>query len=93
MPERKLDGASLLPVLTGNGSLGERTLFWGIGKQRAVRRGKWKLVIGAPGAGPEPCLFDLANDLGEKNDLASQQPDIVRDLTAALRAWEKEVGA
>jgi arylsulfatase A-like enzyme len=93
MPVRKLDGVSLLPVLTGSGALGERTLFWGIGKQRAVRRGKWKLVIGAPGAGASPCLFDLANDLGETKDLAAQQPDVVRDLTAALRAWEKEVGA
>jgi arylsulfatase A-like enzyme len=93
MPGRKLDGVSLLPVLTGSGALGERTLFWGIGKQRAVRRGKWKLVIGAPGAGASPCLFDLANDLGETKDLAAQQPDVVRDLTAALRAWEKEVGA
>jgi arylsulfatase A len=93
MPEGKLDGISLLPVLTGSGALGERTLFWGFGKQRAVRRGKWKLVIGSPGASSEPCLFDLATDLGEKNDLASQRPDVVRDLTAALRAWEKEVGA
>ena len=93
MPYRKLVGVSLLPVRTGNGTLCERTLFWGIGNQRAVRRGKWKLVIGAPGAGAEPCLFDLANDLGEKNDLASQRPEVVRDLIAALRTWEKDVGA
>jgi arylsulfatase A len=92
-PDCKLDGVSLVPVLKGKGSLGERTLFWGYGKQRAVRRGKWKLVIGAPGAEASPSLFDLDADLGESKNLAAQQPDLVRELTAALRAWEKEVGA
>ncbi len=50
-------------------------------------------MIGAPGAESSPCLFDLEKDLGETKDLAAQQPDLVRDLTAALRAWEKDVGA
>ena len=92
-PPHKLDGASLLPLLTGHGTLGERTIFWGYMGQRAVRRGKWKLLTGAPGAGPSACLFDLANDLGETRNLAEQHPELVKDLTAALRAWEKDVGA
>ena len=92
-PDRKLDGVSLAPLLLRNGTLGERTLFWAYMKQRAVRSGKWKLVIGAPEAGPSPCLFDLSNDLGEKRDVAQQFPDVVRNLVAELRAWEREVGA
>jgi arylsulfatase A-like enzyme len=92
-PENKLDGMSLLPVLTGKGKIGERTLFWAYMKQRAVRRGKWKLITGAPGSGPSPALFDLENDLGETKDLAQQNPDIIKDLSASLRKWEQDVGA
>jgi arylsulfatase A len=82
-----------MPVLTGKGSLGERTLFWGIGKQRAVRRGKWKLLLNAPGQEAPSSLFDLDGDFGETHDLTGQHPDVARQLTAALRAWEKDVGA
>ena len=36
-------------------------------------------------------LFDLASDIGEKQDLAPRKPETVRELAAALAAWEKEV--
>jgi ligand-binding sensor domain-containing protein len=35
-------------------------------------------------------LFNLAEDLGEKNNLAEKQPDKVRELTARLDAFAKE---
>ncbi len=34
-------------------------------------------------------LFNLANDLPEKTNLAAEHPDIVRDLVAKLAEWEK----
>ena len=46
---------------------------------------------------PERVIFpDLKltkKDLAETKDLTAQHPDVARQLTAALHAWEKEVGA
>lgn len=92
MPDRKLDGVNLVPLLTRHASLGERMLFWAHGKQRAVRQGRWKLVQNATGAGTaKPMLFDLESDIGEKNDLAATQPDRVKTLAAALAAWDEDI--
>ena len=33
-------------------------------------------------------LFNLANDIEEKNDLSSAQPDKVKELQDALKHWE-----
>ena len=87
-------GVNLLPLLTEKKTLADRTLFWGYMKQRAVRQGQgpWKLVVNAPGQGSGPALFNLANDQGEKQDLAAAEPARVKAMLSALAAWEKEVG-
>lgn len=36
-------------------------------------------------------LFNLADDLGEKSDLADQYPDRVKSMTGKLEAWIAEV--
>jgi arylsulfatase A-like enzyme len=38
-------------------------------------------------------LFNLATDVGERHDLASQQPDTAKELDARLMAYLKSVGA
>ena len=38
-------------------------------------------------------LFDLDKDLGELNDIAKENPEKVKELTAMLHAWRKDVGA
>ena len=40
-----------------------------------------------------PRLFDLAKDAGERHDLASEHPDLVRELSAAYDKWFAEVFA
>ena len=55
----------------------------------AVIKGKWKLVKIALLPGKTE-LFDLAADPGEKNDVATQNPEIVRDLEARLIAYAKQ---
>jgi arylsulfatase A len=95
----KLDGTSLRGVLLEGKSLPARTLFWDHSGKQAVRQGPWKLVVnentgrgkGKAKEGGEPALFNLADDLGEQNDLATKQPDRVKAMQAALRAWEKDV--
>ncbi len=93
-----LDGRSLVPLLRG-GSLPERALFWhyphygnqGGAPSAAIRRGNWKLIEWQEDGRLE--LFDLADDLGEQNDLASREPTRVARLKDELHAWQKEVGA
>ncbi len=97
-PGQTLDGASLLPLLRG-GTLPERALFWhyphygnqGGAPGAAVRRGDWKLIEWLEDGRSE--LFNLAQDLGEKNDLAAKEPQRVAQLRAELHAWQKQVGA
>jgi arylsulfatase A-like enzyme len=90
-PERwELDGVDLIPLLKGKESLPERALFWRHGNQKAVREGKWKLVL-ADGDDVEISLFNLEEDIGEERDLAGEQVDRVGDLMKKLKAWEEEV--
>jgi arylsulfatase A-like enzyme len=84
---RKLDGVSLLPVLKG-GSLGPRQLFW---NGHAMREGPWKLVTRAKGLRGKPGLYNLAQDIGERNNLAASEPARVRRMLAAVEAWKKDV--
>jgi len=38
-------------------------------------------------------LFNLKDDISEKNDLAARMPDKVRELSDKLSIWLKETGA
>ncbi|MBL9211231.1 MAG: hypothetical protein JNL92_12250, partial [Opitutaceae bacterium] len=55
----------------------------------AVRDGDWKLLCEYDGSKPE--LYDLARDRGETTNLAAQQPEVVRRLTAAALAWHRSM--
>jgi arylsulfatase A-like enzyme len=88
----KLDGTSLVPVLKGRGGLGRKEiiLYRSYEDQyAAVRSGRWKLIAYRSGRTE---LFDLGDDLGEKNDLCATHPDRAAELKASLRAWEKKMG-
>ena len=85
-PTRKLDGVDLLPLLTGKvDALPARPLFWRFGVQYAVRQGNWKLVKAA--ADMQPALFNLADDPGEKRDLAASEPARVGELQELWDSW------
>jgi arylsulfatase A-like enzyme len=97
-PGQTLDGVSLVPLLKGD-ALAERALFWhyphygnqGGAPSAAVRRGDWKLIEWPEGNRVE--LFNLAQDIGEQNDLAEREPRRVAELRAELAAWQRQVGA
>ena len=91
------DGIDLLPYLTGKQKAQPRPLFWRRksgpirrvkNPGRAVRRGKWKLLEMGDG---ERYLFDLSKDIAEKENLIDKYPDLARDLSNALDAWEASV--
>jgi arylsulfatase A-like enzyme len=91
--EARIEGMSLLPILEGRAPLVERTLFWRISvpnrQQRAVRMSDWKLLMD----GDDLLLYNLRTDIGERNDLASQRPDLVAKLRPLISDWEKDVDA
>jgi arylsulfatase A-like enzyme len=91
--EARLEGVNLLPFLQQGTTRSERTLFFRVTgparRQRAVRQGDWKLLVD----GNSPLLYNLANDVGERNDLASQRSDIVRKLFPLIGQWEQDVDA
>ena len=78
------DGISIVPTLLGE--VQEQIhpyLYWDYGHARerydqAVRMGKWKGI--RLGAGSDMALYNLEEDIGEENDLASVYPEIVRRL-------------
>lgn len=72
-----VDGISVLPTILGNGEQQKRDyMFWQFGHQgkdmRAVRIDKWKGLM----KDKSFALYDLSNDIEEKNDLAAKYPEM-----------------
>ncbi len=83
--DRPLDGTSLRPVLEATGSLKPRALFWQHGQGIAVRRKNWKLVK----LGNKPAqLFDLATDLAEKTNVATDNVRLQKALLELTLRWK-----
>ncbi len=88
--DAKLDGVNLLPFLTGEkkGSPHDQ-LFWRFGEQWAIRDGDWKLV--QTRNDPAVQLFNLREDIGEKNNLADKRPDKVKELQNTWERWSSQM--
>jgi arylsulfatase A-like enzyme len=89
-PDHALDGVDILPHLTGEATGAPRArLFWrsGGGTRFAVREGDWKLVGGEESTTQ---LFNLAADIGEGQDQATANPDVVGRLRQAYDTWNKD---
>jgi arylsulfatase A-like enzyme len=80
-----LEGKSLTGVFRGKG-VGSRVLFWEHEGNRAVRKGRWKLVSKYPQAWE---LYDVRNDRSEARDLAAAEPRIVAQLSALYDGWAR----
>lgn len=68
----------------------EQPIFWERAGNRAVRKGKWKLVSTYPQYRWE--LYDLDADRGETNDLAAKNTQLVNELSAAYFDWADRTG-
>ena len=100
--KKKLDGVNLLPYLKGeNKEPPHDALYWRFGAQMAIRMGDWKLTkapdedinfnrsdlastIGAH-------LYNLKDDIGEKQNLSAANPEKVKALSEAWNRWNKEL--
>jgi arylsulfatase A-like enzyme len=95
LPEdRPFDGIDLIPHLTGEKPVVERTFFWRMDrtnrKMKAIRHGNYKYL---DDGGTMDLLYDLEADPGERVNLHYRHPDISADLKARLKAWEAEMDA
>jgi arylsulfatase A-like enzyme len=86
---RSVDGVNLLPYLLGESKdMPHQNLYWRFGPQHAIRQGNFKLV--KPRNEPAQ-LYDLAADIGEKEDLATKKPEVLAQLKQAYDAWNAEL--
>ena len=84
-----VDGVDLTSLLLEGARPAPRPLYWQNQNRKvaAARDGRYKLVVRPQGT----MLFDMVKDPGEKMDLASEYPDRVATLRAALKSWRADV--
>ena len=93
-----IDGSSIVDLLRG-GEENRKPIFWhyphygnqGGSPSAAIRDGDWKLIQWFETG--EYSLYNLAKDIGEKEDLAKSDPELVQNLAEKLTAWQLKVGA
>jgi arylsulfatase A-like enzyme len=91
-----LDGLDVGGTIARGAKSPHDAIFWRYLNQGAVRRGDWKLLVNPPSVPGDSVaekvwLSNLREDPGEKRNLASERPEIARDLQDRLAAWEKSV--
>ena len=84
LPKRR-NGINLLPLLQGKtmDETDSRMLYWEFtGKQRAARKGDWKVVSVQKDAPLE--LYNIKEDMTESNNLADKYPEMVAAFEAEI---------
>jgi arylsulfatase A-like enzyme len=97
------DGEEVVGALLGNGGSRNAPMFFRRPPDRdsyygvsdlpdlAVRAGKWKFHCEYDGSEPE--LYDINADRSESNNVASEYPSVVAELTKALIEWHESMPA
>ena len=93
-----IDGVSFNPLLRGEKmDNSEREFFWHFPHNydfepySVIRKGDWKLIYWYKDGKKE--LYNIPDDISERNDLSSAEPEIVKDLSNRLGKYLKSVGA
>jgi len=89
LPGRIIDGRNPLPVLADGARSPHAQLGFAYANGTALRQGSLKIVRHDATKPWE--LYDLANDSGEKRNLAATRPADVARLDAAFTAWMTDV--
>ncbi len=98
------DSFSILPVLLGEKRRGPvREAIIHHGRRLSIRKGQWKLIpfLGSggfsaprnvkPGPGdPAGQLYNLSDDLGERNNLYLEHGDVVSELAKLLERYRRD---
>ncbi len=98
--DRPVDGIDLAPLLFAGKTLPERPFFYYRKDQlAAVRLGPYKLHFFTqngygqpkPDLHEPPLLFDLGRDVGEKYNIATEHPDIIQKIRAAIATHREKL--
>ena len=94
------DGHNLLPLLKGKEKLKNRAVYWHYPNfafhrdnrlGSAIREGDHKLIHFYDTDSVE--LYNLKNDIGEKNNLSGKMPQLASRLKNKLKVWLQDSGA
>ena len=95
------DSQDLLATLLGNRNEGRNELVMEAGRRTAFRQGKWVMIPPYPGPpikktvaietgnGDQYQLYDLENDLSQRENVALQYPEKLQEL---IKEYEKSLG-
>jgi arylsulfatase A len=93
LPENgnRIDGLDVSPTITGDApSARDEFIYYSAqGEVDGIRQGDWKLLLRKP----QPLLFNLKEDISEKNDLASENPEKVEALSARMKELDADITA
>jgi len=78
-------GRSLVAALAKDVTVAHPSIWWQHEGNRALRVGDWKIVASGENSPWE--LYDLSKDRGEQNDLASTQPERLKQM---VEMWDKQ---
>jgi arylsulfatase A-like enzyme len=98
-PGHTVDGVSIVPLLKQTGGINREAIYWhyphyhpgGAKPYGAVRKGDFKLIEFYEDDHIE--LYNLREDIGEKNDLSQSMPDKATELRTMLHEWRESVNA
>jgi len=98
-PKQIVDGVSLAPLLKGGDRLDRNEIYWhyphyhpgGATPYGAVRQRDLKLIEFYEDNHVE--MYNLKNDISEKEDLAAGMPEKAAELRKRLAEWRRSVGA
>lgn len=86
-----IDGISLKDNLINQTKLPRRDVFFAYKNKSFIRNGDWKLVRIESENGHKIELYNLSNDIQEKNDVSSVHPELVNKMSGKLELWKIEV--
>lgn len=98
-PTQRFDGSSILPALKGDALAGKAVFQYfphnpgvpdWLPPAVSVHRDDWKLIRifhGGEKGAHRHLLFNLRDDLGEKNNLAATKPELVAELDALIETF------
>ncbi|MEM8953297.1 MAG: PVC-type heme-binding CxxCH protein [Verrucomicrobiota bacterium] len=89
--DRVIDGKDISAVLRGKAMTPHDEFFYHGGNTlKAVRSGDWKLHV----ANGKPAqLYNLANDIGEQNNVLADNKAVADGLHARIKRFEKDIAA
>ncbi len=92
--DRIYDGQDIWPVLSGEGKFERQAPFYWVQTDNvtSTRDGDWKLHVGHRRRQlSEPELYNLREDPGELNNIASAHPEVVDRLRKQIEAFQADI--